>query len=296
MHEEKFSRAFLRLSYALSVSKPVRSRSAAPERWPDHGLKFAGTNRGRRPGTILGDEPMNAMMQRTQNLASCYENALTIILRLASLNQQSAANSQDFRTSIRAALKAAMEQAKGLGYSSEINQLAFFAVVSLLDESVLKLQSPAFADWAQRPMQEEMFGHNRAGEVFFDNLRTLLTRQDAQETADSLEVYCLCMLLGFKGKYALVASIGYAPGQGGAGARYGGEIQTLIRQAREKIDRIRGAVSFLPDAATPEVKKMAAVDRWSRGLGIAALVLLVLVLSAFGGFWFLLSSGAAQIS
>jgi type VI secretion system protein ImpK len=231
-------------------------------------------------------------MQRTQNLASCYENALTIILRLASLHQQSAANSQDFRASIRAALKAAMEQAKGLGYSSEINQLVFFAVVSLLDESVLKLQSPAFADWAQRPMQEEMFGHNRAGEVFFDNLRMLLTRQDSQETADCLEVYCLCMLLGFKGKYAL-ASSGY---QGGAGARYGGEIQTLIHQAREKIDRIRGIMSFLPDAATPEVKKTATVDRWSRGLGIAALVLLVLVLLAFGGFWFLLSSGAAQIS
>ena len=49
---------------------------------------------------------------RTHSLASCYENAFTIILRLTSLQQQSAANSQDFRTSIRAALKAAMEQAK----------------------------------------------------------------------------------------------------------------------------------------------------------------------------------------
>ena len=146
-----------------------------------------------------------------------------------------------------------MEQAKALGYSSEINQLAFFAVVSLLDESVLKLQSPAFADWAQRPMQEEMFGHNRAGEVFFDNLRTLLARQDSQETADCLEVYCLCMLLGFKGKYALAPSITtFVSGQGNGGAwgqRPGGEIQALIRQAREKIDRIRGPVSFLPDAA-----------------------------------------------
>ena len=34
---------------------------------------------------------------RTQSLASCYENALTIILRLSALNQQSVANSQDFR-------------------------------------------------------------------------------------------------------------------------------------------------------------------------------------------------------
>jgi type VI secretion system protein ImpK len=192
-----------------------------------------------------------------------------------------------------------MEQAKSLGYSSESNQHAFFAVVSLLDESVLKLQSPAFADWAQRPMQEEMFGHNRAGEVFFDNLRTLLARQDSQETADCLEVYCLCMLLGFKGKYALAANIAYVSGQGNGGAwgqRPGGEIQTLIRQAREKIDRIRGAVTFLPDAAAPQVKQIASVDRWSRGLGIAALILFVLALLAYGGFWFALSSGASHIS
>jgi type VI secretion system protein ImpK len=241
---------------------------------------------------------MTANATRTQSLASCYENAFTIILRLARLNQQPAANSQDFRTSIRAALKAAMEQAKALGYGSESNQLAFFAVVSLLDESVLKLQSAAFADWAQRPMQEEMFGHNRAGEVFFDNLRGLLARQDSQETADCLEVYCLCMLLGFKGKYALAASMTYTSGQGNGGAwgqRPGGEIQTLIRQAREKIDRIRGQVGFLPDVAAPQVKQSATVDPWSRGLGIAALVLFLIMLLTFGGFWFALSSGASHI-
>lgn len=225
---------------------------------------------------------------RTYSLASCYENALTIILRLATLQQQSAANSADFRTSVRAALRSAMEQAKQMGYASEVNQLAFFAVVSLLDESVLKLQSQAFADWARRPLQEEMFGHNRAGEVFFDNLRTLLARQDSQETADCLEVYCLCMLLGFKGKYAL------SSGLYGGGA--GGEIHALVRQAREKIDRIRGQASFLPDVASPQVKQIASVDPWSRGLGIAALVLFVILLVSFAGFWLALGSGISQLS
>jgi len=235
---------------------------------------------------------------RTQSLASCFENAITVILRLSQLNQQSSVNSQDFRASIRKALKDAMEQAKALGYSDEANQLSVFAVVSLLDESVLKLQSPAFADWAQRPMQEEMFFHNRAGEVFFDNLRKLLARQDSQETADCLEVYCLCMLLGFKGKYALAASItSYVSGQGNGpwGQRPGGEIQTLVRQAREKIDRIRGQVSFLPDAPAPQVKQVATVDPWSRALGIAAVVLFIMTLLAFGGFWLALSTGASHI-
>jgi type VI secretion system protein ImpK len=230
---------------------------------------------------------------RTTSLASCYENALTIVLRLSSLQQQSAVNSQDFRTSIRAALKAAMEQAKLLGYSSEINQLSFFAVVALLDESVLKLQNPSFADWAQRPLQEEMFGHNRAGEVFFEHLRTLLARQDSQENADCLEVYCLCMLLGFKGQYAL----SHAGAWSGSGAHSNSEIQTLVRQAREKIDRIRGQLAFLPDG-TPlqEAKLKPPIDPWSRGLGIAALVLLLLALLLYGGFFFALNSGASQIS
>lgn len=230
---------------------------------------------------------------RTWSLASCYENALTTILRLTSMQQGAAANSQGFRTSIRAALKSAMEQAKGLGYSSEANQLAFFAVVALLDESVLKMQSAAFADWAQKPMQEEMFGHMRAGEVFFEHLHGLLTKQDSQETADCLEVYCLCMLLGFKGKYAL--SSGYFDQQGAA-PRITAEIQTLVRQAREKIGRIRGQLVFLPDApAPPEVKARKSVDVWSRGLGIAAIVLFVVMVLAFGGFWMMLSSGASSI-
>jgi type VI secretion system protein ImpK len=242
---------------------------------------------------------MSQNSPRTYSLASCYENALTTILRLAALQQQAVPNSQGFRTSIRAALKTAMEQAKALGYTSEINQLAFFASVALLDESVLKLQSPAFADWAQRPMQEEMFGHNRAGEVFFEHLRSLLARQDSQETADCLEVYCLCMLLGFRGQYALSSGgTGYFQGQGGGSgtARPSGEIQALIRQAREKINRIRGPVAFLPAAAPPpEVKQRAVIDRWSRGLGIAALCMLVLALLAYAGFWMVLSSGVSQL-
>jgi type VI secretion system protein ImpK len=226
---------------------------------------------------------------RTHSLASCYENALTIILRLWSMQQQAAANSQDFRNSIRAALKAAMEQAKTMGYSSEVNQIAFFAVVAFLDESVLKMQNPAFADWAQRPLQEEMFGHNRAGEIFYDHLHTILVRQDSSDTADCLEVYCLCMLLGFKGKYALSSF-------SSSGSRPSGEIQALIRQSRDKVDRIRGRLSFLPNVAPPDVNHSAGVDRWSRGLGIAAVVLLVLVVLLYGGFWIALSSGASQLA
>jgi type VI secretion system protein ImpK len=223
---------------------------------------------------------MNESPPRIHSLASCYENALTTILRLGS-QQHALPSSPAFRTNIRAALKAAVEQAKALGYSNEMIQLSFSAVVGFLDESVLTLQSPTFADWPQRPLQEELFGHARMGEVFFENLRSLLARPDNQETADCLEVYCLCLLLGYRGRYAL----------GGAG-----QIETFVRPIREKIGRIRGQMIFLrAEGPPPEVKHSRAIDRWSRALGIVAFCLLLAMLLAYAGFWLSLSSGASQL-
>jgi hypothetical protein len=104
------------------------------------------------------------------------------------------------------------------------------------------------------------------------------------------------MLLGFKGRYALTASIGSLSQPGGAAPQTSGEIHALVRRAREKIDRIRGQISFMPESRVPEVKQVVALDRWSRGLGLAALVLAVITVLAYGGFWFALHSGVSQIS
>jgi type VI secretion system protein ImpK len=217
---------------------------------------------------------------RTQNLASCYENSITSTLRLSS-QQQAVQNSQVFRNNIRAALKAAMEQARALGYSGEMIQFSLSAVVGFLDESVLMLQSPTFADWPQRPLQEELFGHHRLGEVFFEDLRNLLKRPDAHEIADCLEVYCLCLLLGYRGRYALGGS---------------GDVEMFIRQTRDKISRIRGPLAFLGSGSPPPVIKRAArVDRWSRALAIAAVCLFLAMVLAYGGFWWVLGSGVSQL-
>jgi len=76
-----------------------------------------------------------------------------------------------------------------------------------------------------------------------------------------------------------------------------GEVMALIRQAREKIDRIRGQALFLrAESPPPPIKQAAAIDPWSRGLGIAAICSLVLVVLAFAGFWIALNSGASHIS
>src|SRR4051812_11527108 len=93
---------------------------------------------------------------RPQNLAFIFQEALTAIVRLRSARQQPS-DAQVFRSQMREALNLAHEQARKRGYSDGTIKLAVFAVVAFLDESVLNLHAPVFADWPRKPMQEELF-------------------------------------------------------------------------------------------------------------------------------------------
>src|SRR6201998_2083450 len=205
---------------------------------------------------------------RVNSLAFSFQEVLTAILRVRFQRQQ-VQDSESFRAQMRRSLQAAMQEAKSLGYSSERVQMGVFAAVAYLDESVLNLQSPVFADWARRPLQEELFGGHLAGETFFRNLKTLLGQQDSPEVADALELHCLCLQMGYRGRYALGDS---------------GELHQMLRTARDKIQRIRGGAYLGPHVALPEMRRERATDPWSRALLITTCVLAGLTVIAFGGF------------
>jgi type VI secretion system protein ImpK len=216
---------------------------------------------------------------RLNSLALCFQEVLTAILRVRFQAQQ-VQDSESFRAQMRRSLQSAMQDARALGYSSETVQMGVFACVGYMDESVLNLQSPVFADWARRPLQEELFGGHLAGETFFINLRNLLGQQDSAEVADALELHCLCLEMGYKGRYAL----------GDAG-----ELQLLLRQALGKIERIRGAACLMPPVVAPEVPPARTSDPWTRALLISTCLLAGLVVIAFGGFELLLGSGVSHV-
>ena len=121
--------------------------------------------------------------RRSENLAFCFQEAITVGERLRS-NRQAVADAESFRYQIRETLKSAAGEAQRRGYNGDDVQLAVFAVVAFLDESILNLRNPVFADWPRRPLQEEMFGHHVAGEIFFQNLQKIMSRDESQETAD----------------------------------------------------------------------------------------------------------------
>ena len=117
------------------------------------------------------------MPTRAENLALIFQESITAIVRLR-VKTQPVTNADVFRSQMRQLLSAADQESRNRGYTAEDARLASFAVVAFLDESVLNLQNPVFADWPRNPLQEEMFGGHTAGEIFFQSVQRLLERAE----------------------------------------------------------------------------------------------------------------------
>ncbi|MBC8167124.1 MAG: DotU family type IV/VI secretion system protein [Bryobacteraceae bacterium] len=221
------------------------------------------------------------LQRRAENLAFCFQEILVVSERLRA-GRQVVQDAESFRYQIREALKTADNEARRRGYSGDDIQLAIFAVVAFLDESILNTRNPVFADWPRRPMQEELFGHSVAGEIFFQHAQKLQARDDSQETADLLEVYQLCMLLGFVGKYSLSGR---------------GDLKSVMDSTGEKIRRIREMPAEIsPYWALPnDSVRTVAADPWVKRLLIATISCLVLAAVLFGIYKFNLGSGVSRM-
>ncbi|HEY6329371.1 MAG TPA: DotU family type IV/VI secretion system protein, partial [Blastocatellia bacterium] len=92
-------------------------------------------------------------------------------------------------------------EADKLGYKEKQVQEVKFALAAFVDETVLTARFPLREEWEKQPLQLEYFGEHLAGVTFFDHLDRLIDAAESQ--ADPLEVYYLCLLLGYKGKYKI---------------------------------------------------------------------------------------------
>ncbi len=75
---------------------------------------------------------------------------------------------------------------------------ARYALVAFIDEQILKSNWPGRNEWMGRPLQLDLYGEYTAGENFFNRMRALLQQGNS---SPALEVYYLCLVLGFRGAY-----------------------------------------------------------------------------------------------
>ena len=218
---------------------------------------------------------------RLGDLALSLQEAFTVAVRLRA-NRQVAADANSFRTQVKGLLAGADRDARAHGYDPDYVRLAIYAFIAFLDETVLNSTQAMFSEWSRQPLQEEVFGEHMAGENFFRYLGDLVSRQDSAEMADLLEVYLLCLLLGFRGKYAV-----------GDPA----SLQGLTMSVQTKIQRIRGLRAQLPDTwLLPQNEVVpAAADPWVRRFRTLAIATLGVALLLYILYSVLLSSTTAGI-
>jgi type VI secretion system protein ImpK len=217
-----------------------------------------------------------------ENLALLYQGLLTGIVRLQS-QRQHISDGESFRRRTKATLQEVEQVAVAAGYDSRDVKDTHFAVVAFLDSVVLNSKDPVRAEWERKTLQEELFGKSDAGVVFFEKLEHFRSRRDSEQLADIVEVYLLCLLLGFEGRYS-------------GGPR--GELDGISQRTRMRIQDIRGRsrqispTGGLPTEPTVRAPEQHSIDRFRLvTLGVVVLTILCFVLCFIA-----LSSDVSQAS
>lgn len=84
---------------------------------------------------------------------------------------------------------------------------AKYAIVAFVDEQLFRAPWQGRQQWMLEPLQLVYFNENTAGEGFFERVDTL---ERDPSRLHVLQVYYLCLALGFQGKYAVRGGDGLA--------------------------------------------------------------------------------------
>lgn len=175
-------------------------------------------------------------------------------------NRYAPRNADDFRERIKSFLAEFERGAHRLGVSAENGHLAKFAFCALIDEVVLMSQLQVRDTWERRPLQLELFGEQLAGERFYEYLERL--RGEGAARLQVLEVFHMCLLLGFQGRYVLEGSE---------------KLSYLTARLGDEIAQLRGRrAAFAPHWQAPDRiahKLRAEVPLWVVGAAFALIAL-----------------------
>ncbi|RJS91702.1 type IVB secretion system protein IcmH/DotU [Salinisphaera sp. Q1T1-3] len=111
------------------------------------------------------------------------------------------AEAEPFADEVRRYLDEFERNARKHNKTTEDIYQAKYALCAAIDETVLASGPKLREYWELRPLQLQLFGDHLAGEHFFDRLEQL--RAEGRPRLEVLEVFYLCMLLGFSGRFLL---------------------------------------------------------------------------------------------
>lgn len=125
-------------------------------------------------------------------------DALTLAAQLATAADLP--SPEVLRQRIASLFETMRQRAAQVGIAVQDVDEAIYALAAFMDEQILRSPWPGRTQWMAQPLQLVYFQENTAGEGFFVRMQAL---QRDPRRAHVLEIYFLCLALGFQGRYAL---------------------------------------------------------------------------------------------
>ena len=159
------------------------------------------------------------------HLADCFLELFTYTRLLTESSDMSEVDYETVRKDVTALIERMNEKGEQLDMPEDLFDDARFAAFAWVDEAVLCSKWEGVREWLKHPLQREYYSTANAGEEFFQRLERLLNgnggpvddslfadfgKEDEPQNEDliplsgvseTLEVYALCLSLGFTGRY-----------------------------------------------------------------------------------------------
>lgn len=169
---------------------------------------------------------------------------------------------ESLRVRLYDALLDARDAAVGQGVPLARADQGAWCVAALIDDLALNTPWGGHSDWPRQPLVTQMSGEVDAGTRFFDRFEELLRHPNRDPQL--LELACLCLSLGFRGKYRVQGTAA-----DGALLALRGQATRLLRDA----DREQAPLSpHWQGVAAPDQPRRFALPLWAVALAAAALV------------------------
>jgi type VI secretion system protein ImpK len=194
-----------------------------------------------------------------------YQVCAPVLVQAVQLTVGSALPSpSELRQRLTGSLERMVTEGRRMGIADNDLAEARYALVAFIDEQVMRSDWQGRAEWMSHPLQLELYRENTAGENFFVRLRSLL--RGGNRTV-AVEVYYLCLALGFNGAYA-------SGGEPGA-------LDKFTRAARDQLEKALPDAKKISPHAKPKGSIQVTKAGWAPLLGIVGggvlLILLVIV-------------------
>ena len=167
---------------------------------------------------------------------------------------------------IRAMVTHASQEADKAGYTPSQIEDANFAIIAFIDEAIAFSRWEGKTSWVTSKLQVEYFDRFDAGKEFFARLERLL--EAPRQNQDVLELYYLCLGIGFKGE-------NYANPD---------KLHSLKYDAFRKLEPLTGysdrSLSVNKATSNPKFEVVREVHSWLI-FGIGAALILILWILAY---------------